>query len=236
MVTPNRLLSALSFSAVVALSGTSVALAQPTEELAQPLDLNSSHLASTSKQDALLSSVPEPGTAKTSATDLMTQSETELVSQSASANDSSVLAQTTIDPGRPTRSSRSYIGIGGNVGIARGSTDVGEGAFVVLSKIGLTEVISARPAVFFGDDVTFLIPITYDFYPKATIANEYRVAPYLGGGLAITTRSGDSISALLTAGVDVPIGSQFTATAALNLTLFNDTDFGLMIGVGYNFR
>lgn len=40
---------------------------------------------------------------------------------------------------------------------------------------------------------------------------------------------------MLTAGADVPLAEQITATAGVSVGFFDDTSVGLAIGVGYNF-
>ncbi|WP_269321124.1 hypothetical protein [Fischerella sp. PCC 9605] len=40
---------------------------------------------------------------------------------------------------------------------------------------------------------------------------------------------------LLSGGLDVPLNDNFTATAGVNAAFLDETDVGLMIGVGYNF-
>ena len=62
------------------------------------------------------------------------------------------------------------------------------------------------------------------------------VAPYIGGGAIISTGDDSDVGVLLTGGIDVPINTQFTATAGVNVGFVDDdTDVGVMIGVGYNF-
>jgi len=117
--------------------------------------------------------------------------------------------------------------------------NLGIGNFTVISKIGLTEAVSIRPAVVIGDDTTILIPLTYDFTIQPTgVATEAvsTFAPYVGGGLAIATGSNSDVGPMLTAGADVPIGSQFTANAGVNVGFFDDTSVGLTVGIGYNFE
>jgi hypothetical protein len=41
---------------------------------------------------------------------------------------------------------------------------------------------------------------------------------------------------LLTGGIDVPLNANFTATVGINAAFLNETDVGLLIGVGYNFN
>lgn len=143
----------------------------------------------------------------------------------------------TIDPGRRTRSGSSYVGIGANVG-GFGNTSVGSPGLMLYSKVGLTRYFSVRPAVVtdFSNDATFILPATFDLAPirlGSVNDNAISVAPYIGGGAAVTT-DGD-VRALLTGGVDVPISSRLTATLGLNTTFGGDVDLGGFIGVGYNF-
>ncbi len=145
--------------------------------------------------------------------------------------------QTQVSPGRTTRSGSSYVGIGGNIGIGSGDTSLGEGSFAVISKIGLLRSFSVRPSLLFSGDVTILLPVTYDFSfgegPTETLG--FTAAPYVGIGAAISTGDGGDVALLLTGGVDVPISSQFTATAAVNATVTGRAAIGILIGVGYNF-
>jgi hypothetical protein len=148
------------------------------------------------------------------------------------------VAQTVIEPGRSTRSGPSYLAIGGNIGLG-GDTSLGDSGFTVFSKIGLTRTISARPAVVIGgNDPTVLVPVTLDF-PISSVLETGEVnleaAPYVGGGIAISTGSGSVVRPLITAGVDVPIADRVTANAGVNFAFFDDTEIGLTLGVGYSF-
>jgi hypothetical protein len=147
-----------------------------------------------------------------------------------------------VSPGRATRSGSSYIGVGGNIGLGDGDTALGEGSFSVFSKVGLTRNVSARPAVLVSDDPTILLPLTLDFTPSVTGATEEltdefgrRVSPYLGAGVALSTGDDTTVDFLATAGLDVPLSSEFTATASVNATLFDNPAIGLLLGVGFNF-
>ncbi len=139
-----------------------------------------------------------------------------------------------VEPGTATRSGSSYIGIGGNIGLS-GDTSVGNGAFAVISKIGLTDYLSARPSALIEDDAVFLLPVTFDFSGDEVPNAEFSIAPYLGGGLAISTGRDDTVGALISGGLDIPLSSEFTANAGANVSFIDDTDVGLLLGVGYNF-
>ncbi|MBW4499594.1 MAG: hypothetical protein KME57_08495 [Scytonema hyalinum WJT4-NPBG1] len=137
----------------------------------------------------------------------------------------------------PVRATPNYVGIGGNIGFG-GDTTLGESAFTVFSKIGLTNNFSFRPAVLLKDDAVFLLPVTFD-YPVQSVTDfgEQRISfvPYVGVGAAISTSGDSTVGFLLTGGVDVPISPEFTATAGLNVGFLDGTDVGLRFGIGYNF-
>ncbi|MFN6539802.1 MAG: fasciclin domain-containing protein [Nostoc sp. EkiNYC01] len=143
-----------------------------------------------------------------------------------------------VDVGRSTRGGRSYVGVAGNIGLSGGDTALSEGNFTVISKLGLTNYLSVRPSVLFGDDTVFLVPLTYDFSPRAAGSVGQRtlsISPYLGAGVAIEANLDTDIGLLLTGGVDVPLGTRFTLTGAVNAAFMDETDVGLLLGVGYNF-
>jgi uncharacterized surface protein with fasciclin (FAS1) repeats len=161
------------------------------------------------------------------------------VSQQPGDNNQTTPDRTTpaVEPGRATRGGSSYIGVGGNIGLG-GDSALSEGNFAVMSKIGLTRTISARPSAVFGDDTVVLIPLTFDFAPRSvdpTGNQRFPVSPYIGAGVAIETSDDADIAFLLTGGVDVPLGNRFTLNGAVNAAFLDETDVGLMLGVGYNF-
>lgn len=142
-----------------------------------------------------------------------------------------------ITPGRSTRSGSSYFGVGGNIGLGDGDTAIGEGSFAILSKIGLTRDFSVRPSVLIEDNVTILLPLTYDFTFGEGPTGElgFTAAPFLGAGAAISTGDDTSVDLLLTGGIDVPLSPQFTATASVNASVTGNVAVGLLLGIGYNF-
>jgi len=148
------------------------------------------------------------------------------------------VAQADVDLGQRTRGGSSYVGIAGNLGLSGGTSALGDGSFAIISKIGITRTFSARPSVMLGDNTTILLPVTYDLSLKPTDAfsEPLAIAPYVGGGAALKTGDNSDVALLISAGVDVPINRQFTATAGVNAAFFNKTDVGLLIGVGYNFN
>ncbi len=181
---------------------------------------------------------PFPGAATTDATALSAQPSS-AVNKPTVPTDTPELAQLPLDPGRRTRGGSSYIGIGANVGLS-GDTALGDGNFMIISKIGLTRALALRPGVVLGDDAIFLLPLTYEFSIRQAEALEeaLRIAPYIGAGVTISTSDEedvDDIGLLLTGGVDIPLSSQFTANAGLNIGIADETDIGLSVGVGYNF-
>ncbi len=144
---------------------------------------------------------------------------------------------TDIAPGSKTRGGSSYVGLAGNIGLSGGETSLGVGSFTIISKIGLLRNISFRPTAVIGDNSVVLLPLTYDFslQRESVLSKAFRISPYIGAGLAINTGDNSDTGALITAGVDVPLTRQFTATAGLNVGFINNTSIGLLLGVGYNF-
>lgn len=197
---------------------------------------------------------PIPGTLETSAASLTAMPVSPSPEAPSNAADTTV-AQTEIDPGRPTRGGQSYIGIGGSIGLS-GDSAIGDGGFAINAKVGLTPTISVRPGVIIGDSTDFLLPVTYDFVIQTDDPFEpVPFAPFVGGGVAFSTGGdegdidddadvddddgdgdGDSFGFLLTAGADFPISPQFVANAAVNVGFYDgSTDFGILLGVGYTF-
>ncbi len=174
----------------------------------------------------------EPAT-HSSAIDLVMLPSAEMTRDAADSTDTLVAQR--IAPGRPTRSGPSYIGVGGNIGFG-GDTAMGEGNFTVFSKLGLTSNFSARPGIVIGNDPTILLPLTADF-PIAPVSEnvDFDVAPFVGGGLAISTGSDSLVRPLITGGVDVPVADRITLTAQGNVAFFRDTEGSIILGVGYNF-
>ncbi len=144
-----------------------------------------------------------------------------------------------VNVGRATRGGRSYIGVGGNIGLSGNDTALSDTNFTVISKLGLTNYLSVRPSVIFGDDTIFLVPVTLDFSPRRAGSvgeRTYSISPYIGAGIAIEANADTDIGLLLTGGVDVPLGSRLTLTGGVNAAFVDDTDVGLQLGIGYNFR
>ncbi|MEG4408039.1 hypothetical protein [Microcoleus sp. MON2_D5] len=145
---------------------------------------------------------------------------------------------TQIRPGRATRSGPSYVGIGGNVGFG-GDSALGDGSFAIISKIGLTNNLSVRPTVLFRDNLTLVVPVTFDFVSQETVevSEDFVIsaAPYAGAGVIVTTGDDGNFGFLISGGVDVPLTRNLTATAGLNIGFVDGADVGLLVGVGYTF-
>lgn len=131
-----------------------------------------------------------------------------------------------------TEAPRSYLGIGGNIGFGGNDTQIGRGAFSILGKGALSKHFALHPAVLFGDRNTILLPITYGF-PIRNGSSEI-LHPFIGGGISIKEIFDDfDIGGLATAGVDIPVTDRLTGTARLNVGFGDDTDVGLLLGIGY---
>jgi hypothetical protein len=106
----------------------------------------------------------------------------------------------------------------------------------VISKLSLSEQVSLRPSVLIGDDLSVLVPVTFDLNTYSTDVSGFRIIPYAGVGASYQDSSDDeNFNLLLSAGADVPLSQQFTLNAQANVGVLNGTDFGVTVGVGYNF-
>jgi hypothetical protein len=190
------------------------------------------------QENTTVTPTPIPGTVPTSSATL-TSEFVQPTSQTTSEPSATKVAQSDIGLGTTTRGGSSYIGIAGNVGLSGGgSSSLGDANFAVVSKIGLTNSISVRPSAVFGFNTTILLPVTYDFSFKSADAfsEPLGIAPYIGVGAAYKTGDNSQLAFLASAGVDVPLNAQFTATVSVNAGFFEQTDVGLLLGVGYNFN
>lgn len=205
-------------------------------------DSPASPLKRITPEDAIATqSVPESLNSSADALTLQPTQDAEIV-----LNESRTLAQTDLDIRRGTRGVPNYLGIGINIGLTEedddadddgGETALGDAGFVINGKIGLSRNISLRPGVIVGDDALFMVPLTYDFLiPRVDPFEPVRFAPFLGGGVALSTDSDDNIGFLLTGGIDVPLSRSFVANGSINIGFIEDeTDIGIILGVGYTF-
>lgn len=223
-ILPQRLSWLLGLTMFAVMSSGLSAQAQTTDK---------SSTNDTAKRLNNSTTVPVPGTTATSvAAFTQADSPTWQQAQLDAETDASKVAQSSIEdvqPGRATIGGLSYIGVGGSFGT--------NNAFAVVSKIGLTNDLSVRPSATFEDDEAyFRIPLTYEFLPippGANFTGFASISPYIGGGLTLNVDG--ELSALATAGIDVPLGPRFTGTANVNLDFLDDTQVAVVVGFGYNF-
>ncbi|MEL7505642.1 MAG: YadA-like family protein [Cyanobacteria bacterium J06554_6] len=121
-----------------------------------------------------------------------------------------------------------YIGIGG-----------GDDGLVVNGKYTLGDNLSIRPAVatdFDGDDgsdVTYLLPVTYDFN---ALDDGGRLYPFVGTGIGGDIGDDSTIDFALTGGLDYRISDRWVANGSVSYLPFADgDDVDFAVGVGYTF-
>jgi hypothetical protein len=131
------------------------------------------------------------------------------------------------EPSSPTELRKNYLGVGPSIGLSGGDSPLGDTSFVILSRAGLTNRLALNSDIVIGDGVAVNLAAVTEF-PLG------RVIPFAGGGLIINTRDDWDFRPLLSGGANVPINRNFTGTARLNVGFLEETDIGLMLGVGYN--
>jgi len=131
----------------------------------------------------------------------------------------------------------SYIGLGGDIGLSDGKTALGSGGLAILTHTRLTNNLSFHNAtVIFGRrSATSNYALTFGIPIKNPSSGQVVAFPFIGGGVATRNSDGLKFAPLLSGGVDVPISRNFTGTARVNVRFGDDTDVGILIGVGYNF-
>ena len=129
----------------------------------------------------------------------------------------------------PTAPSYNYVGIGG-----------GDHGFVVNSKLSVANNASVRPEVSTnfnfndGSDVSYLVPVTYDFNTIGTGRTAFN--PFLGAGVAGDIGSNSNVDFALVAGSDYRLTDKYVANASVNYVPFgNNNDVGFTVGVGRQF-
>ncbi len=136
-------------------------------------------------------------------------------------------------PSQPPRPNPSYFGLGVNLGTG-GESGLGDISAAIYSKIALGSSFSFRPAVLIASDVSFLLPITYDFR-VIRLSDYIRFAPYVGLGATFSTGNENNVDLLVTGGVDIPLSDQFAATVGVNIAPIDNFDIGFLLGVAYTF-
>ncbi|MGB3291464.1 MAG: outer membrane beta-barrel protein [Phormidesmis sp.] len=152
---------------------------------------------------------------------------------SPSSDESTQLAQRRRTTRGVAASSSSFIGIGADFG----TTD--DISFAVISKFPFSGQLSVRPSALIGDGFAILVPVTYEFSRFSTDIQGFQILPYAGVGASYVDGNNDdsSFGLLLSGGVDVPLSQRFTANAQANFAgvFSDDSNFGVTVGVGYNF-
>ncbi len=130
---------------------------------------------------------------------------------------------------------RNYIGVGGTIGLSDSDeTGLGEGGFSIISRTGFTENLGLHSAAIFADEFTSNLALTVRLPIKSDRSGRTLVEPFIGPGIIV--QDGE-IDALVSAGADVPLTQDITATARLNIGFPNDeTEIGIILGLGYNFK
>jgi hypothetical protein len=136
-----------------------------------------------------------------------------------------------------THYQQSYIGVGGNLGISGDATGIKDNNFAILGKTAFTENFALHDATtIFGDSTATSALALTGSIPIRNGAGQVIASPFIGGGTLIRVTSKFKLDPLLSAGVDVPISKDLTGTFRVNVGFINnDTDAGLLIGIGYNY-
>jgi hypothetical protein len=136
-------------------------------------------------------------------------------------------------------SAKSYIGLGGTIGLSGNNTALGTGGLAILSKKVLNDLLSIHSnSVVFGSTIpSSSNALTLNFPIRDSTTQEIVVSPFLGAGIQLRNIDGLYISPLAVGGVDIPLNKSLTGTIRLEAAFPNtgNTDMGISMGIGYNF-
>ena len=131
----------------------------------------------------------------------------------------------------PARAEMGKSSIGPAIFIGGGDT-----VFGVDSKFGVSENLSIRPFLAFPSGGTvFGGSLTYDF--DVSRGNKVQITPFLGGGVAVGTGSGNTnTQAYFTGGADFGVTDSVDLKAALDVPLSsNNSSTNVRLGAGFKF-
>lgn len=139
-----------------------------------------------------------------------------------------VLVAFPLEASAQQRPDYSYVGAGG-----------GDDGFVINGKLTLGDNFSVRPSVAtdfdFDDseDVSYLLPITYDLNAVDEAGHIY---PFVGTGIGGDLGDDSTVEFALTGGVDYRFSDRWVANGSVNYFPFTDGDeVDFTVGVGYIF-
>jgi hypothetical protein len=136
-------------------------------------------------------------------------------------------------------SAKSYIGLGGTIGLSGNNTALGTGGLAILSRKVFNDLLSIHSNnVVFGSAIpSSSNALTLNFPIRDSTTQEIVVSPFLGAGIQLRNIDGLYISPLAVGGVDIPLNKSLTGTIRLEAAFPNtgNTDMGVSIGIGYNF-
>jgi hypothetical protein len=133
---------------------------------------------------------------------------------------------------------RRYVGISGTIGVSGVGEGLSHGGITIFQKNDLSDSLSIRGSNIFGgdkNDSTFALTVNF---PVKTSSGQVKFVPFIGGGMLVRAKSNFediNVRGLVTGGIDIPLSRRFTATTAVNVGLFQQTEVGVQLGIGYNF-
>ena len=138
---------------------------------------------------------------------------------------------------KPQQSDRlNYFGIGGAIGLEdAGETALGDGGFSILGRFSFTDRFSIHSSSIISGDNLISIAATAGTPIKNKETARTIVFPFIGVGISADTED-FNIDPVATGGVDVPINRLITGTIRINANFGDETDLGLLLGVGVDFK
>jgi hypothetical protein len=133
---------------------------------------------------------------------------------------------------------RSYMGVGGALGLSGNTTSLSEGGLAVFSKKALTDNLSidGTMIIFARSAPSTAVALTYNL-PIETEGIPFSFIPFVGAGALVDNNNGTRINPMVSGGVDIVTPTNFTGTIRVNAAFPSDrqTDVGVILGVGFSY-
>lgn len=140
---------------------------------------------------------------------------------------------------KPLPSAKSYLGIGGTLGLSGDTTSLGTGGFSILTRHVLNDLLSVHGnTVVFGSATSSgSMALTLNLPIRDASSQEIVISPFLGAGAQVRNDGNLYVNPMVVGGLDVPLSKAFTGTIRLEAGFPNTgkADLGLAVGIGYNF-
>jgi hypothetical protein len=161
-----------------------------------------------------------------------------LLASAANAQPTTPADPAAVPEAQEQRALRSYMGVGGALGLSGNTTSLSEGGLALFSKGVLTDNLSidGTTIIFARSTPSAAVALTYNL-PLETEGIPFSFIPFVGAGAMVDNNNGTRIHPMVSGGVDIVTPTNFTGTIRVNAAFPGDrqADVGVILGVGFSY-